>query len=97
MKDNKSSVGKLIVLASFVYGIYSAMKKHGYLDEMKIKMEELKNKMKDEQEKWKEKYNTSSVKNEWSKVNAEEILRQRFAGGEISEEEYNSRMNVLKR
>ena len=83
-------MGKLITLLSFMYVLYITMRDRGYLDELKDKLNEQK-------EKWKEKYEKSGMNDEWYTVDAEDILRQRFASGEIDEEEYKMRMNVLKR
>lgn len=88
MKNHKSFIGKLIVFSSFVYAFYAALKQHGY-------WEDLKTKLKEEKEKWKEKYNQNTVNSEWYTVDSQEILRQRFASGEIDEEEYRNKLNIL--
>ena len=83
-------MGKLITFMSFVYILYLAMKERGYWDELKTKMGEAKDKMKD-------KYNNWNDEESWYTMDAEEILRQRFASGEIDEDEFKMRMNALKR
>lgn len=90
MKNNKSFVGKLISLASIGYVVYVALKEKGYWDEFKEKLKE-------EKDKWKEKYNESVVDNDWYTVDAEDILRQRFASGEIDQDEFEMRMKILRR
>ena len=92
---NKSFLGRLISFSTFMYLIYVTLRDHGYWEQIKSKIkEEMKNK---------KKYNNSKSENgeeestDWMTIDAEEVLRQRFAGGEIDEEEFNSRMEVLKR
>jgi uncharacterized membrane protein len=68
------------------------MRDRGGLDEMKEKMKEGKEKLKNKFEEMK-----NGEESDWYEVDAEEILRQRFASGEIDEAEFNTRMSVLKK
>ena len=64
---------------------------------LKYYWDEFKEKLKEEKDKWKEKYNEAVVDNDWYTVDAEEILRQRFASGEIDQDEFEMRMKILRR
>lgn len=80
-------------MASFAYIVYITLRDHGYLEELKEKMKNAKEKMSEGGEEEEE----DEDEEEWQHVDAEEVLRQRFAGGEIDEAEYTSRLSVLRK